>query len=132
MTFRERVIEAYGGKSIQEIAESLEENYQTVYGWLVGKRDAPTEILIRIGKQTGASLHWLLTGDGERRSGETFSSKPSIEDLMEEIARRVAREEIEKTLSPGQIESNVSDAKEVKGMVRVPTLILKEEKRKTG
>lgn len=126
MSFRERVIEAYGGKSIQEIADSLEEKYQTVYGWLVGKRDAPLEILIRIGKQTGTSLHWLLTGEGEKRREESASPKPSIEDLIQEIARRVAKEEIENALFSGQIQPNITEAQEVKNTVRVPTLILKE------
>lgn len=62
------------------------------------------------------------------RTGETATAaKPSIEELIEDIARRVARQEIESVLFSGQLQSNVTEAKEVKGMVKVPTLILKEE-----
>lgn len=86
------------------------------------------QTLLLISKKTGVSLHWLLTGEGEMRSGETPTIvKPSIEELIEDIARRVARQEIESVFFSGQVQSNVKEAKEVKGVVRVPTLILKEE-----
>jgi transcriptional regulator with XRE-family HTH domain len=127
-TFWERLVLAFENATPSEISERLPFSRAGLYKWRSGDSLPDGQTLLLISNKTGVSLHWLLTGEGEMRTGETTTAaRPTIEELIEAIARKVARQEIESVLFSGQLQSNVKEAKEVKGTVRVPTLILKEE-----
>ncbi|MBD0370307.1 MAG: repressor LexA [Pyrinomonadaceae bacterium] len=64
--FKTRVLDAFGGISIEQIAELTNINHHTLGNYLRRKRDIPTEELIKLSKVSGASIDWLLTGEGSR------------------------------------------------------------------
>jgi hypothetical protein len=64
--FGARLAEAFGTESIPEIAARLGTTYQVIKNYFTGRLPA-AEMLIAISKQTGISIHWLLTGTGLKR-----------------------------------------------------------------
>jgi SOS-response transcriptional repressor LexA len=62
--FGERVVSAYGSKSIREISEEVEIGYDKLRNYLVGRSDIPTLELVKIAKRspTPITIDWLLTG----------------------------------------------------------------------
>jgi repressor LexA len=64
--FKRRVLEAFGGVSIEQIADLTNINHHTLGNYLRKKRDIPTEELKKISKASNTSIHWLLTGEGSK------------------------------------------------------------------
>ncbi|MGE0133297.1 MAG: helix-turn-helix domain-containing protein [Blastocatellales bacterium] len=87
-TFEDRVVEAFEGASLSEIAAKMGRNYHTLRNWIQQKRDMPPDGLIQIAVLTKTSIHWLLTGEGQKQ----INSKQEIEftgadrKVIEEIA----------------------------------------------
>ncbi len=63
--YTERLTEICGTKRSSEIAEKLGITYQTARNYLNG-RLPDSSVLIKIAEQTPYSVHWLLTGKGEK------------------------------------------------------------------
>jgi hypothetical protein len=88
-----RVLRAFGCSTVSEAADILEMNYHTLRNYLQLRRDAPTDLWIRIARMTNVSLDWLLTGRGERDM--TFDPESRIfEASLEEKIRHVVRDEL--------------------------------------
>lgn len=72
--------EAFATDKVARIAERVGLSYQSVKKWKAG--DLPSiETLIKIASLTNSSIHWLLTGEGEktlnvRQQLKDFGNKP--------------------------------------------------------
>lgn len=64
--FYQRLVELFGTENSAEIARQLQLERQSVYRWRDGKNDPSLDTLYLINQLTGASLHWLLTGQGPK------------------------------------------------------------------
>lgn len=86
--FGNRFLEAFNHKSIPEIARKMGKSYQAIKNYIEGR--VPTwEILVEISNSTGCSIHWLLTGAGEKNiSGVSHSwqKKLASENQVEDTA----------------------------------------------
>lgn len=63
--FKERFIEVCGTSQPREIAEMLEISYQAAKNYLTGRLPS-SNVLCIISDKTIYSVHWLLTGEGEK------------------------------------------------------------------
>lgn len=62
--FIRRLDKAFDGASMAEVARRLKIPHATVRNYFQGRLPAP-EVLIKIARETGISLNWLLAGIGE-------------------------------------------------------------------
>lgn len=89
-----RLLEAFGTDNSAEIARQLNLKRQAIYRWRDGKNDPSISALLLISKKTGASLHWLLTGQGPRLITQSMNvsleskEKKSVEDLCAKLSER--------------------------------------------
>lgn len=65
--FAERIVEAFGGKDLTEIALIFDAKPTTFWNWANKRTKIPTIIIAKIATMTGCSLEWLLTGEGEKK-----------------------------------------------------------------
>jgi transcriptional regulator with XRE-family HTH domain len=97
MDFQERVVMAFGGIAIRDIAERMGVKYSTLDHWLKLRNDIPTAQLIRISDETGCNLHWLLTGRGERFVSDSAGGSESASGegaIAEDRIRRIVGQEL--------------------------------------
>lgn len=64
----DRIQEAFGITNSAEIARKLGYGKHLAYKWRDGEALPTTETVIKVYELTGVSLHWLLTGEGEKYS----------------------------------------------------------------
>ncbi|MBX7219636.1 MAG: helix-turn-helix domain-containing protein [Blastocatellia bacterium] len=64
-SFLNRVIEAFGAKNGAQVARFVGLTPQSVGAWAKGSMPK-RQVLLDITKQTGVSLHWLITGEGTK------------------------------------------------------------------
>ncbi|HQU85254.1 MAG TPA: helix-turn-helix domain-containing protein [Pyrinomonadaceae bacterium] len=64
-SYVERLVEICGTKQPMEMAQILDISYQAARNYLRG-RLPETEVLLKIAEKTSYSVHWLLTGEGEK------------------------------------------------------------------
>lgn len=67
--FVERLNRTFDYASMAEVARRLGIPHATVRNYYQGRLPAP-DVLIKIGRETGVSLNWLLDGRGERYAGD--------------------------------------------------------------
>lgn len=78
-----RIQEAFGTTNSAEIARQLGFERQNVYRWRDGRGLPTTEALLKIHQCTEISLHWLLTGEGEKYVGKSGTFVPKKLALVE-------------------------------------------------
>lgn len=86
----ERILIALDAKNAPEAARILGISKQAVYDWQ--KNTPSVENLLRVAKSRNSSLHWILTGEGERSATPEMSL--SIDQLLEDKIRRIVRLEL--------------------------------------
>jgi transcriptional regulator with XRE-family HTH domain len=70
-SFEDRLVTAFGGMSLKQIAEKLDVKYTSLWNWAKGRTAFPLDKLAIVGQLTGYSINWLLTGEGDRLTVET-------------------------------------------------------------
>jgi phage repressor protein C with HTH and peptisase S24 domain len=73
MAFGQRFVEAFENAPIAEIARKLGKTYQGVKNYAEGRIPSP-DVLIEISHSTGCSIHWLLTGEGQKKVQQAKSN----------------------------------------------------------
>ena len=91
-TFEGRIIIAFNGKTIKEIAIMIDENPSSFWNWAKERTDMPKHILAKLAKHTDYLLNWILTGEGEKK----LKSSASFDEILENKIRKVVKEETEK------------------------------------
>lgn len=76
--FGERFKIAFGNATHQQIADALGLKSKSAITNYVQDRVPEPETLLMIAKHTGFSLHWLLTGEGPKSTGDMQESGASI------------------------------------------------------
>ena len=97
-----RIVQAFKAKDLKEVAQIIDENYSSLHNWSSGRRDFPTNVLIKIAKMANSSIDWILTGEngfpvGARSFGNPGFEKvnnSSFDKMLEDKIREVVREEI--------------------------------------
>ena len=64
--FAARFAEACGADEPSKVSRSLNISYQAAKNYLSGQRIPSSDILLLIAERTNYSIHWLLTGNGDR------------------------------------------------------------------
>ncbi|MEO6655786.1 MAG: helix-turn-helix domain-containing protein, partial [Pyrinomonadaceae bacterium] len=64
-----RLNEAFDKESMADVARRLKIPHATVRNYYQGRLPAP-DVLIKIAKETGVSLNWLLIGTGDKYAGQ--------------------------------------------------------------
>ena len=99
INFVDRFTEACGSSQAADIARLLNISYQAAKNYLEG-RLPDSSVLIAIAEETNYSIHWLLTGQGDK-----FVENALREDTLllsgklREFVRRECRELINEALS---------------------------------
>lgn len=97
--FNERFIEVCGSAQPADIARSLNISYQAAKNYLNG-RLPDSNVLLAIAEKTPYSIHWLLTGKGEKFAKASASEDTLLlSDRFRESVREVCRELINEILS---------------------------------
>lgn len=74
----ERVFEAYKTKNVSEIARLLNEKPANIHKYFSGINRITPLFFIQVSKQTRVSIHWLLTGEGEKYPQENESNEETV------------------------------------------------------
>ena len=74
----DRLKEAFGTNSVQQIADRLKMSYQGVDHLIKGRRKFNDSLLLEISSLTGCSIHWLLTGEGSKNPTTVSLTELSI------------------------------------------------------
>jgi transcriptional regulator with XRE-family HTH domain len=93
-TYIQRLKEALGTDEPAKVQRKLGISYQAAKNYLKGRLPAP-EVLQGIAKETGYSIHWLLTGEGSKKvpsddNGSSHRNEPTgrPEQLAEDVVDR--------------------------------------------
>ena len=80
----QRLLEVFGYQSLSRIIFRLRAEKREIADILAGKTLPSTELLLAVHKITGASIDWLLTGNGDRYRPvvviDDIAAKPAIQD----------------------------------------------------
>jgi repressor LexA len=93
----QRIREAFNNQPTKEIANKLGLSYHAVRNYLRGRIPSGVK-LIEISQLTGCSIHWLLTGEGEKRVAGPSASEipvnlaPHVKDRLSGLAAQTGRE----------------------------------------
>jgi transcriptional regulator with XRE-family HTH domain len=97
--FVERFVEVCGSSQAADIARLLNISYQAAKNYLEG-RLPDSNVLITIAEQTNYSIHWLLTGQGNKfTDGSPREDTLLLSGKLREFVRRECREVINEALS---------------------------------
>ena len=84
--FQKRFITACGTANARVISDYLDISYQAAKNYLNGRLPEP-KVLIKIAEKTPYSVHWLLTGEGDRFVDH---SKKSEAELLASVLSEIA------------------------------------------
>ncbi len=85
---KERLLAAYNLPELGELARYLEISYQTLQHYFIGRTPLPSALLLRFSEDTHISIHWLLTGQGEKHPGVSPADSQQIGNQMDERRER--------------------------------------------
>ncbi len=81
---KERLLAAYNLPELGELARYLEISYQTLQHYFLGRTPIPSALLLRFSEDTHVSIHWLLTGKGEKHPGVSQTQSQEIGNQLDE------------------------------------------------
>src|SRR5436190_23123002 len=81
---KQRVLLAYNVSELSEFAKSLAISYQTLQHYFIGRTPIPTALLLRFSEDTRVSIHWLLTGKGEKHPGIHRTQSQQLGNQLDE------------------------------------------------
>ena len=81
---KQRVLSAYNVSELGELARGLEISYQTIQRYFMGRTPIPTALLLRLSEETRVSIHWLVTGAGEKHPGANQTQSQQLGNQLEE------------------------------------------------
>lgn len=88
-----RFIEVCGSDEPAHIKQLLNISYQAARNYLKDKRVPKTEILLAVAENTPYSIHWLLTGEGNKYVGDAPpADTPILTDQTRESLREISVE----------------------------------------
>lgn len=91
-----RLLELFDTDDLKQVANILGEKYPSLHNWATGRRDFPTEVLIKIAKMTNVDLNWLLTGT----VNVTEDAKSiTFEATMRTLITEIVKEEVDRRLT---------------------------------
>lgn len=102
--FKDRFVEVCGSSQAADIARLLNISYQAAKNYLEG-RLPDSSVLLSIAEQTNYSIHWLLTGQGDKFVEDSLREDTLLlSGKLREFVRRECKELISEALS-GQSET---------------------------
>ena len=80
-----------------KLAKKLKVSQSAISKWESGERDIPTAILVRLKKEFGVNLNWLLSGEGKMFSAnsEPTNLTPELVDFFKHIPPETQRKFVE-------------------------------------
>ncbi len=81
---KQRLLSAYNLPELGELATFLEIAQQTIQNYFIGRTALPSALLLRFSEDTHISIHWLLTGKGEKHPGVSETQSQQLGDQLQE------------------------------------------------
>ena len=81
---KQRLLSAYNLPDLGELATYIEISSQTIQHYFIGRTPIPSALLLRFSQDTHISIHWLLTGEGEKHPGVSSAQSQQLGNQMEE------------------------------------------------
>ncbi len=91
-SIRQRVLSAYNVPDLGEVARRVGVSYQKLQHYFIGRTPIPTVLLLRLSADTRVSIHWLLTGEGEKYPGINQAQSQQLGKQLDE--RRAKQRDI--------------------------------------
>lgn len=88
--FALRLIETAGSDKPADISSLFDISYQAAKNYVNGKRLPDSRVLLRIAEKTEISIHWLLTGEGEKYVDD--STKEELLTIAEKLSALIGKE----------------------------------------
>lgn len=114
--FVERFVEVCGTSKPAEIAELFDISYQAAKNYLAG-RMPDTNVLISMSKNSSYSIHWLLTGEGQKftdDSRDVPQLSGEMKTLISTECRKIVRDLIDDRVKSGKERIIVLRAEDIK------------------
>jgi Bacteriophage CI repressor helix-turn-helix domain len=116
-SFTERFIEVCDSSQPVEIARLLNISYQAAKNYLQG-RLPDTKVLVTISEETPYSIHWLLTGHGEKFveipvNEDTIIPSDQLRGFVRQICLEVIGEVLSNQKEPAQQKTVVLTSKNI-------------------
>jgi transcriptional regulator with XRE-family HTH domain len=122
--FVERLGKAFGGQTVAKVAARLKVPHATVRNYFLGRLPSP-DVLIKIAKETGVSLNWLLMGGGTMYAD--VRSQVSFDQLIDErIGEFIDRRLGEISAAQAPEESRVFDVEAAVKRLNDPQRVMNE------
>ena len=97
--FVERFVEVCGTSQPAEISRLLNISYQAAKNYLQG-RLPDSSVLVSIAEKTPYSIHWLITGEGEKFvEPHLKKDAPILSDQIKALIKEECRKNVEEILS---------------------------------
>ena len=93
-TFEGRIIIAFNGRSLKEIAEIVDEKEKSFWNWATERTEMPHSVLAKIAEKTDVSLNWNLTGKGIKNIPKEEIVELIDKSALADFVRKIVREEI--------------------------------------
>ena len=98
--FANRFAEACGTSEPARVQRLLNISYQAAKNYLNGRLPDP-RVLITIAERTPYSIHWLLTGKGEKFSiSERFEDTPALARQISQLIRQEVQAAVAEAVAP--------------------------------
>lgn len=128
--FVKRLVEICGTSQPQIVCQILDVSYQAAKNYLSGRiPDSP--VLIQISEKTSCSIHWLLTGKGEKfvsfdRNEDTLRLSAEMREFIRqeclELIKEVLRSDFQEIAAEKIVFLNSGNIKEEKINEEVPLI----------
>jgi hypothetical protein len=114
--FIARLREAYGSLGVEVIAERLGINKQSIYKWGRGETEPELGRLLQVSSHTGYSIHWIATGEGEKRvSDGTIEYELDLVKIRREAVINYMIEQLRNLVNTGTDDERPSKHKQKTG-----------------
>ncbi len=125
--FQKRFVAMCGTSNPRTISEFLGISYQAARNYLDG-RIPESKVLVRFAEKSPVSIHWLLTGEGEKyveRKSKTEAEM--LASVLSEIADAVTLRKMFEFISEARINKSVTELRKPGREEGVRTLTLKPD-----
>jgi hypothetical protein len=86
-----RLFEGLDGRPMSWLADKTGDNPKNVQRWIKGEVDPPVDFVPRYCEATDLSIHWVMTGEGPRRSVPLTDVERWIGQMPPDLFRALPR-----------------------------------------
>ncbi|MBL8204692.1 MAG: helix-turn-helix domain-containing protein [Blastocatellia bacterium] len=81
---KQRMLSAFDLSEPGELAKRLGIPYQTLQHYFLGRTPIPVQLLLHLSAEARVSIHWILTGEGEKHPGNSRAQSQQFGNQLDE------------------------------------------------